>query len=95
MMAWLYQRNQSGCRYCLTPSLLFDMVGLYKKSRKTVGILFHACCVVGNQLEATYKLIYWYLQKIRVQCPEFGADLVAGLLKVNWQTQHGVDKGVG
>ena len=40
-------------------------------------------------------LLYWAQHKLRVQCPEFGADLVAGLLGFHWQTQHGVDKGVG
>ena len=57
--------------------------------------------MVGTHLEATYKLrmtggglIYWDRQKLRVQCPDFGADLVEGLLKFHWQTHHGVDKGV-
>ena len=31
---------------------------------------------------------------IRVQCPDFGAYLVAGFLDIHWQTQHGVDKGL-
>ena len=64
-------------------------------------MIFRHCRVVGTQLEATYKLrmigggfIYWVRQKLRVQCPDFGADLVEGLLEVHWQTQHGVDKGV-
>ena len=50
-------------------------------------------------MEATYKLqmtgerlTYWARQKLRVQFPDFGADLVAGLLEVHWQTQHGVEK---
>ena len=53
-------------------------------------------------MEATYEwrmtgggLVYWSQQKIRVQCPDFGADLVAGLLEVHFQTQNGVDKGMG
>ena len=52
-------------------------------------------------MEATYKiwmtgigLIYWAQQKLKVQCPDFGADLVAGLLEFHWKTQHGFDKGV-
>ena len=64
-------------------------------------MIFLPCHVVGTQLEATYKLsitggglIYWARQKLRVQCPDVGADLVAGLLEVHWQTHHGVEKGV-
>ena len=64
-------------------------------------MIFRTCRVVGTQLEATYKLwmtgggfVYWAQHKLRVQCPDFGAYLVAGLLEVHWQTQHGVDKGV-
>ena len=101
-MAWLYQRNQFGCRYCLTPSPVFYMVGLYKRYGRTVGMIFQPCRVLGNQLKATYKLhmtgerlAYWARQKLRVQYPDFGADLVAGLLEVHCKTQHGVDKGVG
>ena len=60
-------------------------------------MIFQPCRVVGNQLEATYKLqmtgeilTYWAQQKLRVQCPDFGADLVAGLMEVHWKTRHGV-----
>ena len=77
------------------------MVGLYKNSRKMFGMIPPPCRVVGNQLEATYNiwmtgggLIYWAQQKLRVQCPEFGADRVAGLLEVHWQTHHVVEKGM-
>ena len=38
--------------------------------------------------------VYWAQHKLRVQCPDFGADLVEGLLEVHWQTQHGFEKGV-
>ena len=48
MMAWLYQHNQSGCRYCLTPSPVFDMVGIQKNSGKTVEMIFCPCRVVGT-----------------------------------------------
>ena len=55
MMAWSNQRNKYSCRYCLTPSPVFDMVGLQKNSRKKVRMLFCPFYVVGTQLEATYK----------------------------------------
>ena len=62
-------------------------------------MLFHPFHVVGTQLEATYKwqmtgegITYRARQKLGVQCPDFGADLVAVLLEVHWKTQHGVDK---
>ena len=65
-------------------------------------MLSRPCLMVGTQLEANYKwrmagggLIYWDRQKLRVQCPDFGADLVSWLLEVHWQTQHGLEKGVG
>ena len=61
-------------------------------------MLFRPCRVVGTQLKGTYKLcmtgdglVYWDRQKLRVQCPDFGADLV-GLLKVQWQKQNGIEK---
>ena len=40
-------------------------------------------------------LTYQALHNLRVQCPDFGADLVAGLMEVHWKTRHGVDKGAG
>ena len=52
------------------------MVGLQKKSGRTIFCPYH---VVGNQLEATYKLqmtgerlAYWARQKLRVQYPVWG-----------------------
>ena len=66
MMAWLHQQNRYGCRYRLTTLPVFEMVGLWKNSGKTVRMLFRPCRVVGTQLEATYKLrvtggglVYW------------------------------------
>ena len=65
-------------------------------------MIFCPCLVVGNHLEATYKLwitggglIYWAQQKLRVQCSDFSEDLVEGLLGVHWKTQHSVDKEAG
>ena len=58
----------------MTPSPVFDMVGIYRNSRKMVGMIFRPFRVVGTQLEATDKLrmtgggfVYWARQKLRVQ----------------------------
>ena len=49
--------------------------------------------MVGTQLEAYYEqsmtgegLTYLYRQRIRVQCPECGVDLAAGLMAAHRKT---------
>ena len=78
------------------------MVGLHKNSRKTFRMLLRPFRVVGNQLEATYKwkmtregLTYRAKHKLGVQCPDFGADMVVGLLDAHCQKQYGINKGTG
>ena len=76
---------------------LFDRVGIQKNARKTVGMISCPCRTVLTQSEASYErwmtgegLTYQAFHQLRVQCPECGVDLAAGLLAVHWQTQHGV-----
>ena len=66
---------------------LFDRVGLMTNVGKTVEMLCRPCCAVRTHLDAAYEqlmmgegITYRYLQRLRVKCPECGADLTAGLL---------------
>ena len=76
---------------------LFDRVGLKANIKKTVGVVCRPFWVAVIQADKSYTRgiigvgrIYKERQQERVQCPEFGKDLVRGSLAAHRQNQHGV-----
>ena len=69
---------------------LFGRVGLHKNVGNTVRMICRPCRTTGTQSEASYKrrmtgegIIYRDRQRIRLQCPDCGTDLVEGSLAVH------------
>ena len=79
---------------------LIDWVGPRKNVRKTVGMVCRPCQAAGTQSEAAYEqrmtgagLSYRERQQVRVQCSEYGEDMVLWLLAVHQHMHHGKSEG--
>ena len=79
---------------------MFDKLGLQTNIGKTVGMVYGTCRASDTQLETAYNirmtgegLTYRKSQRVRVKCSECGEEMVLGLLKVHWWTQHGREVG--
>ena len=79
---------------------LFEIVGLWIKVGKMVGMICRPFWVSRTKIETAYKqrttgegLTYRVRQRVREQCLYCVEEMVAGSLAVHQQTQHGVDLG--
>ena len=75
---------------------LFERVGLRTNVGKKVSMVCHPCQATGTQLEAVYGRrmtgegpTYQECQKRRVQCGDYGKNMVVRSLAPHRVTQHG------
>ena len=79
---------------------LFDWVGLQTNTSKTVGMVCRSCHVPGGMLDEVYARrvtgkgpTFWESQQRRVECPDCGVYVAAGLIMTHCQSQHGMERG--